>query len=361
MRYFFYSVCLIILLISGISCSKQQPKDQCLYTTTDQFCNSPFFLEYEFAFRDYWYHKTGETICIIRNNSGTIHPNSAILDWFETYLICWSDTWTVDALSKDRFFVYEKWRETSSGFPNNSSPFQSVPVLLVRKGNPLKIRDWDDLARKDLRALIADPRTDSIGRFMLLAAWYHSMKKKLEKSGGLTALNDPAKANEVNLAQADTLTFLKSIFHKDPDCPPALHVQWISEQFIKNKTWDVCLTWEFFAISKQKEASADFDIIYPSSTFLVDFPITVNTSAVQKNKVGNVTTEFITYLYSDQIQDMMVKYGFRPVQKKIVEKNSEIFPDRHFLHIDDLGGWDETKARFFDPGGVCDQLFGPSK
>lgn len=361
MKYIFYIAVLFFLLMAGEACSKQKSADLCLYTTTDQFCNSSFFLEYEFAFRDYWKRKTGQTISIIRNNMGTVHPNRSVLDLLETYLICWSDTWTVDALSKDRFFVYEKWREMSSGFPNNSSPFQSVPVLLVRKGNPLKINGWDDLTRKDVRALVVDPRTDSIGRFMLLAIWYQSMKKKLEKSGGLSALKDPSKAKEVDQARQETLGLLKSIFLKDPNIPPALHVLWSSEQFLKNKSWDVCLAWEFFALTKLKEVPDGFEIVYPSSTFLVDFPITVNMFAVQKNKVGNVTTEFITYLYSDEIQEMMVRHGFRPVQEKIMKKSREIFPDCDFRSIEDLGGWDETRAMFFDPGGICEQIFGPSK
>lgn len=351
-------IVVLALLFFSVSCKKQNTSDRTLYTTAAQFCDTPFITDYEFKFQKIWFDKTGEKISIIRSNNGTVDIEANILDRFETEVILYSDIWTLDKISKHQFYVYHKWRESYSNFPNNSCPMRSVPVLLVKKGNPLQIKSWDDLLRPDVRYVLTDPRTDSAGRFTLLSLWHWSMSKKLEKFGGLDALKDPAKKESVDLAKKETLEYIKKFYKSDLNLPPALHVNWSSEQFLKTNDWDVCLSWEFFALTKLKEKPDCLEIIYPDSSFLVDFPVAVNTYSAKKRNVGPIASEFIAGLFTPEIQEMLIQNGFRAINNDLMKKYLRSFPDHRFLHIDDLGGWTETGNLFFAPGGICEQIFG---
>jgi sulfate/thiosulfate transport system substrate-binding protein len=238
---------------------------------------------------------------------------------------------------EDRGFIQPGWQ---AEFPGNSSPYTSTIVFLVRKGNPKNIKGWDDLARNDVAVITPNPKTSGGARWNFLAAWGH-----VTQNGG-----DEKKAFE----------FLKQIFQRVPVLDTGARGS--TTTFVQKKLGDVLLSWENEAILVIQESGADaVEIVRPEQSILAEPPVAIVDKNVDAKGTRAAAEDFVKYLYTDEAQEIIAKWGYRPASAAILEKHKATLPPfkKLFTIKDVAGSWREAQKKFFSDGGLFDQVYRP--
>ena len=233
----------------------------------------------------------------------------------------------------DKPIIPKDWQ---SRLPHNSSPYTSTIVLLVRKGNPKNIKDWDDLAREDVSVITPNPKTGGGARWNFLAAWSYGLKK----FGG-----DEAKTRE----------FLGKIYKNalKNGLPPAARAGTIA--FSERKLGDVSISWENEALLVKKQ-NPDYEIITPSVSILAEPPVTVVDGYVDRHNTRKQATAYLEYLYTPEGQDIIGKNFYRPWDPEVKAKYASQFKNLSLTTIADFGGWTQAQKTYFSDRGVFDQI-----
>ncbi len=290
--------------------------------------------EYNKIFVKHWKEKTGEDVTIKQSHGGSGKQARAVIDGLQADVVTLALAYDINAIvEKSGGLISPNWQEK---LPNNSAPYTSTIVFLVKKGNPKNIKDWDDLVRESVQVITPNPKTSGGARWNYLAAYGYALKKHD---------NNEEKAQE----------FLKKLFKNVPVLDTG--ARGATTTFAQRGIGDVLLAWENEAFLAKQELGKDkFDIIVPSISILAEPSVTV----VEKtaNKKGNLelAREYLNYLYSKEAQEIIVKNFYRPSDKAIASKNSKVFPSINFLTIQDFGGWQEAQKKHFDDGGIFDQI-----
>ena len=294
-----------------------------------------FYEDYNKAFAKYWKAKTGDDVNIKQSHGGSGKQTRAIIDGLDADVATLALAYDVNQLSEKGKLIPASWQDR---LPNNSSPYTSTQIFLVRKGNPLGIKDWDDLGKQGVSVVTPNPKTSGGARWGYLAAWGYGLKKL----GGEAQAKDLVKRIFNNAAILDTGARGSTV------------------TFAEREIGDVLITWENEAHLVLKEYGADkFDIIYPSISILAEPPVTVVDVVARKHDTTDVAKGYLDYLYSKEGQELAAKHFYRPSDKSVLAAHATEFPNLQLFTIKDVfGNWDRAQAAHFADGGVFDQIYG---
>ena len=296
------------------------------------------FKEINPVFAKYWKAKTGDTVEINQSHAGSGKQARAVIEGLEADVVTLALAYDVDQLYQKRKLIPEKWQ---SLLPNNSSPYLSTMVLLVRKGNPLGIKDWDDIVKPGVSIVTPNPKTSGGARWNFLAAWGYALKHNN---------NDEAAAK----------VFVNKLYKNAAVLDTGARGSTTS--FVEREIGDVLITWENEAYLVLREFGADkFEIVTPSLSILAEPPVAVVEDYTRKHGTTEVATEYLTFLYSKEAQEIIGKNFYRPVDKEIAAKYAKQFKPLELITIAQFGGWDEAQKKFFADEGVFDEIYGPGK
>ena len=280
-----------------------------------------------------WKQKTGDTLTINQSHGGSGKQARSIIDGLEADVATLGLGYDVDALYDKAKLIPQDWQKR---LPHNSSPYTSTIVLLVRKGNPKNIRDWDDLAKPGVAVITPNPKTSGGARWNYLAAWAFAQKK----FGG-----DEAKTRE----------FVQKIYKNVPVLDSGARGS--TTTFVQRGIGDVLIAWENEAFLSQQEFGKDkFEIVAPSLSILAEPPVTVVDKIVDRRGTRKVAEAYLNYLYTDEAQDIIAKNFYRPISPAAAAKYASQFPQIKLVTIADFGGWQKAQSTHFADGGVFDQI-----
>jgi sulfate/thiosulfate-binding protein len=296
------------------------------------------YKEYNSAFAKYWKAKTGDDVTINQSHGGSGKQARSVLEGLEADVVTLALGFDVDQLYQKRKLIPENWQ---SLLPNNSSPYTSTIVFLVRKGNPLKIKDWDDIVKPGVSIVTPNPKTSGGARWNYLGAWAYALK---------------ANNNDEAAAKAFVGKLYKNAAVLDTGARGS------TTTFIEREIGDVLITWENEAYLALKEFGSDkFEIVTPSLSVLAEPPVAVVEDVTRKHGTTEVATEYLKYLYSKEAQELIGKNFYRPTDPEIAAKYANNFKPLALVKIDSFGGWNAAQKKHFADDGVFDQIYGAGK
>ncbi|MBC7906948.1 MAG: sulfate ABC transporter substrate-binding protein [Rhodospirillaceae bacterium] len=285
------------------------------------------------AFQAQWKKETGQAIEVKQSHGGSSKQARSILEGLPADLVTFNQVTDVQVLA-DKGLVRPDWQQA---FPNQASPYYSLPAFLVRKGNPKGIKNWDDLVRSDVKVVFPNPKTSGNARYTYLAAYAFA----LEKFG-----NDQNKAKE----------FVRQLLANVPVFDTG--GRGATTTFVERETGDVLITFEAEVNGIQREFGKEkFDIVVPPVSLLAEFPVAVVDKVADKRGSRKVATAYLNYLYSDEAQDILAKNYNRVSNTKVAEKYKGQFPPVRLYTVQLFGGWGNIQKVHFSEGGILDQVF----
>jgi sulfate transport system substrate-binding protein len=294
------------------------------------------YQEYNAAFSKYWEANTGDKLTINQSHGGSGKQARAVIDGLDADVVTLALAYDVDQLYEKGHLIPEKWQER---LPQNSAPYTSTMVFVVRKGNPKGIKDWDDLAKADVSVVTPNPKTSGGARWNYLAAWGYAIKKK---GGDDSAAKDFVSRLYKNAAVLDTGARGSTV------------------SFVEREIGDVLITWENEAYLVRKESGADkFEIVTPSFSVLAEPSVTMVDKVASSHGTEDVAKAYLEYLYSKEGQDIAARHHYRPRDPAVATKHSADFPRLELVPISDpvFGGWAAAHKKHFADGAVFDQIF----
>lgn len=294
-----------------------------------------FYEEYNKAFLKHWQALSGETLEINQSHGGSSKQARAVIDGLEADVVTLALAYDIDSIAEKSGLFSTQWQER---LPSNSSPYTSTIVLLVRKGNPKNIKDWDDLARPGINVVTPNPKTSGGARWNYLAAWGYALKKWD---------NDEAKAQD----------FLKAIFKNVSVLDSGARGS--TTTFVERGIGDVFISWENEAYLAVNQLGKDkFEIVIPSVSILAEPPVAVVDRNASRHGTLKAAQEYLNYLYSDEGQEIAAKHYYRPRVESVAKKYADKFQLVSLFTIDEVfGGWQKAQKKHFADKGTFDQIY----
>jgi sulfate transport system substrate-binding protein len=291
------------------------------------------YAEYNVAFARYWKAKTGDDVVIKQSHGGSGAQARSVIDGLPADVVTLALAADIDVLHTHGGLVPADWQ---TKLPENSTPYTSTIVLLVRKGNPKGIKDWDDVIKPGVSVIVPNPKTSGGARWAYLAAWGYAERKYGSKE----------KARE----------FITALYKNVPVLDSGARGSTIT--FAQKGIGDVLLAWENESFLVQKEFGADkFETVVPSSSILAEPPVAVVETVAAKKGTSEVAKAYLEYLYSDEGQEIAGKNFYRPRNPAIAAKYTAL-PKLDLFTINDVfGGWTVAQKTHFADGGVFDQIY----
>lgn len=293
--------------------------------------------DYNRAFAAYWKAKTGDTVIVNQSHGGSAKQARSVIEGLEADVVTLALAYDIDALAAQGSLVPVNWQKR---LPDNSTPYTSTIVFLVRKGNPKNIHDWSDLVRPGVSVITPNPKTSGGARWNYLAAWAWALKQP----GG----NDAT-------AQA----FVNKLYHNVPVLDSGARASTVT--FAQRGIGDVLLAWENEAFLAVKESgSAKFEIVAPSLSILAEPPVSLVDQYVDQHGTRKVADEYLKYLYSKEGQEIAAQHFYRPRDSDVAARYAKQFPVIPQLVTVDavFGGWTKAQATHFADHGTFDRIYG---
>jgi sulfate/thiosulfate transport system substrate-binding protein len=331
-EYFWFAVALIVVLIGSAAHAAGVKLLNVSYDPTREL-----YEEYNKAFAAYWKSKTGDTVSVNQSHGGSGKQARAVIDGLQADVVTLALAYDIDALAIQGDLVPKNWQ---SRLPNNSTPYTSTVVFLVRKGNPKNIHDWGDLVRPGISVITPSPKTSGGARWNYLAAWAWALKQP----GG----ND-----------ASAEAFVKKLYHNVPVLDSGARGATVT--FVERGIGDVLLAWENEAYLAIKELGpAKFDMVAPSVSIVAEPPVSVVDQNVDQHGTRKVAEEYLKYLYSRQGQEIAAKHFYRPRDPAVAAQFAAQFANvPQLVTIDAVfGGWTRAQATHFADHGTFDRIYG---
>ena len=295
------------------------------------------YREYNAAFAKYWKAKTGDDVLVNQSHGGSGKQAQSVINGLEADVVTLALAYDIDAIAQQAKLLPADWQKR---LPNNSTPYTSTIVFLVRKGNPKQIKDWDDVVKPVVSVVTPNPKSSGGARWAYLAAYAYA----LESYG-----HDDAKAKD----------FITKLYKNVPVLDSGARGSTIT--FAKNGIGDVLLAWENEAHQAIKEFGADkFEIVTPSLSILAEPPVAVVDKNAKRHGTEAVAQAYVQYLYSDEGQEIAAKNFYRPRHEAIAAKYAANFSQLKLVTVDqEFGGWTRAQKTHFADGGVFDQIYQP--
>ena len=293
------------------------------------------YQEFNDAFAKHWQAKTGDKLTIKQSHGGSGKQARSVIDGLTADVVTLALSYDIDEISSKGRLIPKDWQ---ARLPNNSSPYTSTIVFLVRKGNPKAIKDWNDLTKTGVSVITPNPKTSGGARWNYLAAWAYAKKQ----NGG-----DEAKTKE----------FVSKLFKNVPVLDTGARGS--TTTFVERGIGDVLLAWENEAFLAQKELGVGkFEIVVPSLSILAEPPVTVVDKFAKKHGTEAVSKAYLEYLYTEEGQEIAAKNYYRPTLASVAKKYEAQFPKVKLVQIDqEFGGWQKAQKTHFSDGGTFDQIY----
>lgn len=323
----------VIGLVSFAGCSDSSDEGTVTLTNVSYDPTRELYEAYNEIFAQHWNELTGQEVEITQSHGGSGKQALEVANGLEADVVTLALEYDVNAV-RDAGLIEDGW---VSEFPNDSSPYTSTIVFLVRKGNPKDIHDWDDLIKEDVGIITPNPKTSGGARWNYLAAWGYADRAY----GG-----DEAKTKE----------FIKKLYENvlvlDSGARGA------TTTFVENGQGDVLLAWENEAYLSVKDYPDDYEIITPGVSILAQPSVAVVDKVVDKRGTRDAATEYLNFLYSDEAQRIAGDNYYRPYNETILNEYADVFDlNVDLVTIADFGGWDEAQSKHFADGGVFDEIY----
>jgi sulfate transport system substrate-binding protein len=331
-EYFWFALALIAVLMGSVAHAAGVTLLNVSYDPTREL-----YEDYNRAFAAYWKTKTGDTVRVNQSHGGSGKQARSVIDGLEADVVTLALAYDIDALAIQGGLIPANWQ---SRLPNNSAPYTSTIVFLVRKGNPRNIHDWGDLARPGIAVVTPSPKTSGGARWNYLAAWAWALKQP----GG----ND-----------ASAEAFVKKLYHNVPVLDSGARGATVT--FVERGIGDVLLAWENEAYLAIKELGpGKFDIVAPSVSIVAEPPVCVVDQNVDQHGTRKVAEEYLKYLYSKQGQEIVAKHFYRPRDPAVATEYATRFANiPQLVTIDAVfGGWTRAQATHFADHGTFDKIYG---
>lgn len=295
------------------------------------------YQEYNAAFAKYWKGKSGDDVTVRQSHAGSGGQSRAVIDGLRADVVTLALAYDIDAIAARAKSLPPEWQ---SRLPNNSAPYTSTIVFLVRKGNPKGIRDWPDLVKPGVAVITPNPKTSGGARWNYLAAWGYALK-----------------ANNGNTAAAEQ--FVGQLYKNVPVLDSGARGSTIT--FTQRGLGDVYLAWENEAYLALDEFGADkFEIVMPSVSILAEPPVAVVDRVAERNKNRDLAEEYLKYLYSAEGQAIIAKHYYRPRDVAAASAAKVQLPGIELFTIDEVfGGWKKAQAEHFNDKGIFDKIYKP--
>ena len=271
---------------------------------------------------------------IQQSHGGSGKQARAVIDGLRADVVTLALSGDIDAINHNQTLIDPNWQ---ARLPDNSTPYTSTIVFLVRKGNPKQISDWDDLVKDGVEVITPNPKTSGGARWNFLAAW--------------------AYARQQYGSEEQALAFVTELYRHAPVLDTGARGATIS--FVQRGLGDVLLAWENEAyLSLAEEGGEQLEIVTPSLSILAEPPVAVVDANVDRKGTRPIAEAYLQHLYSEEGQRIAAKNFYRPRNEKVAAEFKDQFKDLHLVTIDkDFGGWKQAQPKYFDDGGVFDDIF----
>ena len=293
------------------------------------------YQDYNQAFVRYWKEKTGDTVVINQSHGGSGKQARAVIDGLDADVVTLALGYDIDAIAEKSNLLSKDWQKRLA---NNSAPYTSTIVFLVRKGNPKNIKDWDDLVKPGVSVITPNPKTSGGARWNYLAAWGYALKKWKR---------DENKARE----------FVTAIYKNVPVLDSG--ARGATTTFVERGIGDVAISWEneaYLAVDELGKGS--FEIVIPSASILAEPPVTVVDRNVDRHGTRKIAEAYLQYFYTQEGQEIAAKHYYRPRLESVAQKYAGQFPKIELFTIDQVfGGWQNAQKIHFADKGIFDQIY----
>ena len=326
--------CLRILLLSLLALTAPAREVRLLNVSYDS--TRELYAEYDAAFARHWKALTGDDVTVAQSHGGSGRQAQFVLNGLDADVVTLALGYDVDVLAQARKLPAD-WQQR---LPNNSAPYTSTIVFLVRHGNPRGIKDWDDLVKPGVRVMVANPKTSGGARWAYLAAWAYALE---------------AQHHEAAAARDFVARLYKNVPVLDSGSRGA------TVKFAQQEIGDVLIAWENEAHLARREFGTNrFEIVTPSLSILAEPTVAVVDKYARRHGTTELARAYLQYLYSDEGQDLAGKNFYRPRATAAAAKYASQFAPLRLVTVDaEFGGWPAAQAAHFADGGSFDQIFQP--
>lgn len=289
--------------------------------------------EYNQLFAKHWEDQTGQSVQVVQSHGGSGKQALEVANGLDADVVTLALEYDIDSL-QDAGLINEGW---VSEFPDESAPYTSTIVFLVRKGNPKNIHDWNDLVRDDVGIITPNPKTSGGARWNYMAAWAYAEQA-------------------YNGDEAQMTAFIRKLYNNVQVLDSG--ARGATTSFVENGQGDVLIAWENEAYLSMRDYPDEYEIVTPSISILAQPSVAVVDHVVDKRGTRDVAEEYLNYLYSDDAQRIAAKNYFRPVNPEILQEYADVFDlNVKLVSIEDFDGWDAVQAKHFADGGIFDQIY----
>jgi sulfate/thiosulfate-binding protein len=294
------------------------------------------YVQYNAAFAKYWKAKTGQDVKINQSHGGSGKQARSVIDGLSADVVTLGLAADIDAIATQGKLLPINW---ASRLADNSSPYTSTIVFLVRKGNPKGIRDWNDLIKPGVSVVTPNPKTSGGARWNYLAAWGWALKQP----GG---------------SDASAREFVRKLYKNVPVLDTGARGS--TTTFVQRGIGDVLIAWENEALLAIKELGADkLQMVVPTVSVLAEPPVAVVDKVVLRRGTREVAQAYLQYLYSKEGQEIVARNYYRPRDQEVAAKYASQYPKLNLVTIADFGGWSKVQSTHFMEGGIFDQIYSP--
>jgi sulfate/thiosulfate transport system substrate-binding protein len=335
------------LALLSVACGKTKPNEEAgpgapkdvSFLNVSYDPTREFYSEFNALFGAHWKKSKGQTVTFKQSHGGGGKQARAVIDGLEADVVTLAISHDIDALHEKANLIPADWQKR---LPQNSTPYTSAIVLLVRKGNPKQIKDWEDLIRDGVQVITPNPKTSGGARWNYLAAYGYALKKP----GGT---EDSAKE------------FVKKLFKNVPVLDSG--ARGATTTFVERGIGDVLITWENEALlTINKLKAGNFEIVAPSVSILAEPPVTVVDKYAKKHGTEALAKAYLEFLYTPEAQKLVAKHYYRPRDPAAFAAYEKQFPKLPLFTVDEaFGGWEKTHEKHFKDGAAFDQIYSVGK
>ena len=302
-------------------------------------------------FSQEWLARSGQVVIIKQSHGGSGSQARAVIEGLNADVVTLALAYDIDKIHERGKRLSADWRRR---LPDNSAPYTSTIVFLVRKGNPKNIRDWDDLVRGDVVVITPHPKTSGGARWNYLAAWGYALHKQL---GDFTRLDDPNYAREVEAAQSAATDFVGALYARTPVLDRGARAA--TNTFMQRQIGDVLIAWESEALLAIHEpGAAQVELVTPSISILTEPSVALVDKVADRKGTRQLAEAYLRFLYSAVGQDLAARHYFRPRDAQTLARYRDAFKELQTFTIDEaFGGWSAAQATHFAEGAQFDRLF----